>query len=494
MMITFTITGSDAMVQIGQLACSYEGLSAEEIQSTSRCMSKSTGGQWKMALVFGGVEVFLSQVKNLEEAWWVSLIGSLGSVTYVFIVIVIALANSGNAQGDVAGITTATVCYQTTGTGIEAVQISTADKVFGVLNALGSIAFAFNFSLILLEIQDTLKQPPSAIRQMKKTCNIAISLSFFCYFMVAVTGYAAEGNCVQPIIIDSFSGPRWALIISYITVLAHMIMAYQVFGQAIFDTLESQVKAYLIRRQTKAEQESAQLQQPTGEEEEVPSNEKDDKVSTLGGEQKRMKHKVRKSVGGIQTPFDRSATDPEAIQEVDISGWGSLGLDHVRLNPVNNRLSAAYSSHITDQRFSSKLSVAHSAPMQNKPRPSGLRSMYSVDTGFANEEVPLNNEGYVLPVLYRIVLRSAFVLFITVLACVVPFFEALAGLSGSITFFPLAIFFPFACYRALYPVGRKFDVLLKVIWVGTLTVGVVATVGSFSTIIVSWDQYKIFGG
>jgi amino acid permease len=489
MMITFTITGSDAMMRIGYWACSYEGKTEEENLNDPSCLSSSTGGQWKMALVFGGLELFLSQVENLEEAWWISLLGSLASVVYVLIVLIIALANSGNGGGSVTGITTATECEINTSTGVEYETISTADKVFGVLNALGSIAFSFNFSLILLEIQDTLKQPPSAVKQMKKTCNIAISLSFCCYFLVAVSGYAAEGNCVDSIILNSFTGPGWALIIAYLSVLVHMLMAYQVFGQAIFDTIESQVKYALLKRHARKEQKLLQ-----DEDSFEQADEEGDTVPSL--HKKSKKHKVRKAVGGIPTPFDSEATADRlhSVEGLDHRWSSNLGFEHSKLPALNDRVSASLSTQITDPQLSSILHGVHSYDStEHRRKPSGLRSMYSVDTGFANEQVPLNNEGYVIPWYYRLVLRSSFVLLITLLACVLPFFEAMAGLSGSITFFPLAIYFPFACYRTLYPVSRRFDIVLKMIWMFTLSIGIIATVGAFRNVIVSWSQYKIFG-
>ncbi|KAI8113466.1 hypothetical protein M9435_003467 [Picochlorum sp. BPE23] len=482
MMITFTITGSDALMQIAKWACSYEGKSLEEIENDSACLSPGTGGQWKMCLVFGGLEVLISQVENLEEAWWISLLGSFGSTVYVLIVIIISLANSGNRGGSIDGITTANMeC-----------PISTADKVFGVLNALGSIAFSFNFSLILLEIEDTLKQPPNAVKQMKKTCNIAISASFFCYFLVAVTGYAAEGNCVDSIILNSFTGPRWALIIAFLCVLLHMLMAYQVFGQAMFDSIESQVKYFLLQRAMKKEEK---LSERSSFEE---ADEEGDTLPSLEKKQQQLvkPQKVRKAVGGIPTPFDSAGSSKVADTQTLEHRWSSnLGFEHSRLPPLSQRISASMSSQITDPQLSTVLHNVHSVEMEGhaKKRPSGLRSMYSMDTGFANEQVPLNNEGYVLPWYYRVLLRSGFVLFITLLACILPFFEAMSGLSGSITFFPLAIYFPFACYRALYPVEKKFDILLKVIWVFTLSVGIIATVGAFRNVIVSWSQYTIFG-
>jgi hypothetical protein len=49
-------------------------------------------------------------------------------------------------------------------------------------------------SLILLEIQDTLRQPPSTVKTMKKAVNIAVTGAFVFYFTVAVAGYVSLGN------------------------------------------------------------------------------------------------------------------------------------------------------------------------------------------------------------------------------------------------------------------------------------------------------------
>ena len=45
---------------------------------------------------------------------------------------------------------------------------STSDQVFGICSALGSLAFAFNFASLLVEIQDTLREPPKAVTSMSK--------------------------------------------------------------------------------------------------------------------------------------------------------------------------------------------------------------------------------------------------------------------------------------------------------------------------------------
>jgi len=146
---------------------------------------------WVMVLFFGAVELFLSQVRNLEEAWWVSAIGSMCTIICVVIVLIISGINiNGGAKGSVHGIQ---ALPSTTDPGVD-VPISTAKKAFGVLNALGMIAFGYSGSQVLLEIQHTLGQPPQPVASMKKVCNIAITMAVILYLAVGCLGYAAFGN------------------------------------------------------------------------------------------------------------------------------------------------------------------------------------------------------------------------------------------------------------------------------------------------------------
>ena len=195
-------------------ACEYSGTDL----NSSQCFSPATGGVWKGTLIFGGAQLLVSQVRNLEEAWWVSVLGTLGSLIYSFIALILGMVHAGNGLGSVGGNDGS----------------SSADKAFQVLNALGSIAFAYNFSLILPEIQrfvfdlpyllfvplpnvvcltwthappcpcSTLRQPPSAVRTMSKVSGISITGSYIFYILIAIGGYAALGSNVQPIILDSY--------------------------------------------------------------------------------------------------------------------------------------------------------------------------------------------------------------------------------------------------------------------------------------------------
>lgn len=56
---------------------------------------------------------------------------------------------------------------------------------------------------VLLEIQATLKTPPSARESMMKGIYLANAASACCYFFVAVTGYSAYGNIVDDDVLAS---------------------------------------------------------------------------------------------------------------------------------------------------------------------------------------------------------------------------------------------------------------------------------------------------
>lgn len=172
------------------IAWSITGATSAKAIATDLCSDPNNcfNSIWVMGLLFGAVELVLSQVRNLEEAWWVSATGVAMSFIYSIIAFVCAAvqAASTGGQGTVGGI-----------------AAGSTDKAMGVLNALGIIAFGFSGGQVLLEIQDTLRQPPSPVAQMKKANVWAISGAALFYISVALTGYAAYGNgtllCTAPI-------------------------------------------------------------------------------------------------------------------------------------------------------------------------------------------------------------------------------------------------------------------------------------------------------
>ena len=477
-MWAYSITGAGSIVAIAQVACEYSGTDVD----SSQCFSPSTGGVWKSTLIFGAAQLLVSQVRNLEEAWLVSVFGTLGSLIYSFIALILGMSNASRGLGSVGGNDGS----------------SMADKAFEVLNALGSIAFAYNFSLILPEIQSTLKQPPSAVRTMNRVSGISITGSYVFYILIACGGYAALGSTTQPIILDSFCGPNWAILLAQIAILIHMLSAYQVFGQALFNTVESHIKFWLVKRALRQEvghrAQSGSVAHPEAiEEGDEEGEEEGDKA-------------------GKQTPagpFDAAATGSLESSSEHLTQERVFGFDRYMFDPIERRISSVISGEIIEhsgsatsqglrqRRGSAHSSIvyetysrAHDPPIEPKKR---RLSMFSVDTGFANEQVVLNDEGALLPLPWRLFLRSLVVCIITLLACIMPFFGAFVGLAGAVTWYPLAIYFPFAAYRKVYTVTRGLSVAMRAISLFTLLVALAAVVGSVRSIIVGFSTYSIFG-
>ena len=176
------------------------------------------GGQcfktyWVFVVLFGIVQLVLSQVPSLESLAWASVVGAGSSFGYSAIAFALSAAN---------------LPKQWLGT-----AWGRADSAWADLNAVGNILFAFSFSFMLLEIQvgrglvgawargggcagvsarlpptthhrhpptpgqDTLKgdgTPRGPVRPMKQAVNVAMACMSVFYVAIAVAGYAVWGN------------------------------------------------------------------------------------------------------------------------------------------------------------------------------------------------------------------------------------------------------------------------------------------------------------
>ncbi|KAE8817884.1 amino acid permease 3-like [Hordeum vulgare] len=106
-------------------------------------------------------------------------------------------------------------------------------KLWHLLQALCNIAFAYSFSNVLIEIQDTIKEaPPSEAAMTKK------AMAF--YVMCGCMGYAAFGNDAPDNLLTGFSfyEPFWLVDVANATIVVHLVGAYQVFCQPIFAFIE----------------------------------------------------------------------------------------------------------------------------------------------------------------------------------------------------------------------------------------------------------------
>ena len=229
--ITYTVTAGQSVKGIVSSDCS--GVDCQE-------------GLAGYCVLFGFVQLFLSQVPDFHSLWWVSLLGGVMSVGYCLIAAggSIAVAVGGQGKSDEGAMAPSPA----TNGMVEASTESTADVVFGVMNALGSVAFTFGGQAVVPEIQATLATPPRSPLSMMKAVGVSYVLVFLLYYSVAITGYAAFGSAVEPDILLSIKKPGWLVDIADMMVVFHVAAGYQVFAMPLFDVFEEAVRSRMSKR------------------------------------------------------------------------------------------------------------------------------------------------------------------------------------------------------------------------------------------------------
>ncbi|XAR69163.1 hypothetical protein NMG60_11000650 [Bertholletia excelsa] len=215
--IAFTITSGISMRAIQKANCFHEeGHNAACEYGSSTYM-----------LLFGFIQIVMSQIPDFHNMKWLSVVSAAMSFTYSIIGTALGLAKvigNGNVKGDIIGVQTST----------------TSAKVSLVSQALGDIAFSYPFSMILLEIQDTLKAPPSELVTMKKAAVMVTCTTTFIYFFCGGLGYAAFGNSAPGNLLTGFGfyEPYWLIGFANLCVVVHLFGAYQVYSQPVFAMME----------------------------------------------------------------------------------------------------------------------------------------------------------------------------------------------------------------------------------------------------------------
>ncbi|KAF2934440.1 probable amino acid permease 7 isoform X1 [Oryza sativa Japonica Group] len=180
------------------------------------------GGSYYM-LMFGAAQLFLSFIPDFHDMAWLSVLAAVMSFSYSFIGLGLGLANTianGTIKGSITGAPTRTP----------------VQKVWHVSQAIGDIAFAYPYSLILLEIQDTLKAPPAENKTMKKASIISIVVTTFFYLCCGCFGYAAFGSDAPGNLLTGFGfyEPYWLIDFANACIILHLLGGYQVYSQPIY--------------------------------------------------------------------------------------------------------------------------------------------------------------------------------------------------------------------------------------------------------------------
>ncbi|KAF7816031.1 putative amino acid permease 7 [Senna tora] len=178
-------------------------------------------------VLFGVVQIIMSFIPDLHNMAWVSVVAAIMSFTYSFIGLGLGIAQviaNGRIMGSLAGVPTKSI----------------ADKFWLVFQALGDIAFSYPYSVILLEIQDTLESPPPENQTMKKASMIAIFITTFFYLCCGCFGYAAFGNNTPGNLLTGFGfyEPYWLIDLANACIVLHLVGGYQIYSQPIFSAAE----------------------------------------------------------------------------------------------------------------------------------------------------------------------------------------------------------------------------------------------------------------
>ncbi|KAL3333693.1 hypothetical protein AABB24_033662 [Solanum stoloniferum] len=215
--IVYTITSASSIQAIQKSNCYHDQ------GHKATCGYDST----RYMVIFGLIQVIVSQIPDFPNMKWLSIVAAVMSFTYSIIGSALGLAKvieNGEIKGSITGLPSSTA----------------AEKVWLVAQALGNIAFAFPFSLVFLEVQDTLKAPPPEKITMKKVSVMASSVTTFFYLCCGGFGYAAFGNSTPGNLLTGFGfyEPYWLVDFANACVILHLVGGYQVFSQPIFAEVE----------------------------------------------------------------------------------------------------------------------------------------------------------------------------------------------------------------------------------------------------------------
>lgn len=223
--IGYTIAASVSMMAIKRSNCFHKSGGKDP------CHMSSNG----YMITFGISEIIFSQIQDFSHMWWLSIVAAIMSFTYSTVGLGLGIgkvAVNEEVKGSLMGISIGTVTRAGT--------VTATNKMWRSLQALGAIAFAYSFSLVLIEIQDTIKSPPAEHKTMRKATLLSVIVTTVFYMLCGCFGYAAFGDESPGNLLTGFGfyNPYWLLDIANVAIVVHLIGAYQVFCQPLFAFVE----------------------------------------------------------------------------------------------------------------------------------------------------------------------------------------------------------------------------------------------------------------
>ncbi|KAL6844108.1 hypothetical protein ACP4OV_025781 [Aristida adscensionis] len=212
--VAYTITTATCLRAIKRANCYHaEGHDAP-------CGSE---GEHFYMLLFGAAQMVLSFIPNFHNMAWLSVVAAIMSFVYSSIGLGLGLAKTienGTIKGSLTGLPMGTPMK----------------KVWRVAQAIGDIAFSYPYTIVLLEIQDTLKSPPPESETMQRGNMIGVLATTFFYLCVSCFGYAAFGDASPGNLLTGFGfyEPYWLIDFANACIVLHLLGGYQMFSQQIF--------------------------------------------------------------------------------------------------------------------------------------------------------------------------------------------------------------------------------------------------------------------
>ncbi|KAJ7958856.1 Amino acid permease [Quillaja saponaria] len=235
--IGYTITASISMVAVKRSNCFHKH------GHEAKCNTSN----YPFMIIFACIQLVLSQIPNFHKLSWLSIVAAIMSFAYSSIGLALSITKVAAGGGHVrTSLTGVTVGY----------DVSGSEKIWRTFQAIGDIAFAYAYSNVLIEIQDTLKSTPPENKIMKRASMIGVSTTTIFYVLCGCFGYAAFGNDAPGNFLTGFGfyDPFWLIDFANVCIAIHLVGAYQVFCQPIFGFVEKWCKEHwpenqLIKRE-----------------------------------------------------------------------------------------------------------------------------------------------------------------------------------------------------------------------------------------------------
>ncbi|KAM3225420.1 hypothetical protein ACQJBY_058275 [Aegilops geniculata] len=218
--VVYTLTTATSMRAIHE-ANRY----GREGQGAQFSTAATGGSDVYYMLLFGLAQAVLSQIPDFHNMAWLSVFAAAMSFFYSFVGFGLGAAKvieNGVIKGGIGGIP----------------LVSPMQKVWRVAQSLGDIAFAYPYTLVLLEIEDTLSSPPAESKTMKAASRASIAITTFFYLGCGCFGYAAFGDGTPGNLLTGFGEPHWLIDLANLCVVLHLLGGYQLYSQPAFALVE----------------------------------------------------------------------------------------------------------------------------------------------------------------------------------------------------------------------------------------------------------------